>query len=380
MLDIANTMFKVGLVVTVLLYGYLFYGLFSGTFLTAGKDHAARLHAVEVVGQLSLWLNIAVFATVLSGAALYYEEVAFGSTLVLLGAFLAYGLQFCIGFLFTSSARDLTSGTAAQLTLNEIHTSALMIAIPGALLLLRHTVMRLFTGRHQIGGLKYGDNTVRTERRGPAIKALAKCWELPFCREAIRPRCPIFQARTKCWKEGVGCMCEENILTLAMSDQPATQPQVGMQVGFVPIGDLIAKSELDKRASIQMRVGPRGVKIPVSPHLTTGQKRERCRNCIIYNEHQRYKYQLLSPPATLAVPLLVIWQFEALREWVKIALIRIDGFVGHISYTVPGGSTNVAANVADNLPIVTMIILCLTFVFMTWAQRLLEYCVYKIKI
>ena len=39
----------------------------------------------------------------------------------------------------------------------------------------------------------------------------------------------------------------------------------------------------------------RGVKIPHNPNIPMSVKRERCRNCVIYNEHQRMKYQFFAP-------------------------------------------------------------------------------------
>jgi hypothetical protein len=129
-----------------------------------------------------------------------------------------------------------------------------------------------------------------------------------------------------------------------------------------------------------MRPGPRGVRLPHNPHLTDGQKRERCRNCVIYNEHQRQKYQLLSVPVTLSVPVLVAWQFDALRSMLGGVLTGLESFVSHMSFNGQGGGMDIAKNVTGNLGIETLFIICLSLIAMTWAQRLLEYCMFKIKI
>ncbi len=228
--------------------------------------------------------------------------------------------------------------------------------------------------------LQYGASAPKEDVPRPLIPVLAKCWQLPFCRAGIRDNCPIFLAKTKCWKERVGCMCEENIILLAMGGEEKQQPlNITKEMGFVAIGDIITKGNEERRATVQTRVGPRGVRIPTNPHITDVQKRERCRNCIIYNEHQRSKYSFFSVPVTLSVPVLVIWQFDSLRMALGGLLNGIDGLINHISIS---GTTNVdfARQITGSVPIEAIIIGGLTLIVMTWAQRFLEYCIFKIKI
>jgi hypothetical protein len=228
----------------------------------------------------------------------------------------------------------------------------------------------------------FSEAVVRTTfSQRSTIGAFAKCWQLPFCRESLRKKCPIYHARTKCWKERVGCMCEENVIRLAMGGEDEQKPvDMTKEAGFVPIGDLITKSEKEERKSIPTRPGPRGVRIPTNPHLTESQKKMRCHNCIIFNEHQRQKYQLLSPIVTLAVPALVFWQFEALRNLIGNMLNMIDSVVGRVTFSgANAGASNLTKEVTGNLPVETLLIVCLTLVMMTWALRFLEYCMFKLR-
>ena len=48
---------------------------------------------------------------------------------------------------------------------------------------------------------------------------------------------------------------------------------------------------------------------------------ERCRNCIIYNEHQRQKHKALTTVALVGVPGLLIWHFPGLQAAVNILLM-----------------------------------------------------------
>jgi hypothetical protein len=177
-------------------------------------------------------------------------------------------------------------------------------------------------------------------------------------------------------------MCEENIIRLSMvGDQSNAPPTVEMQKGqgFVAIGDLISTSEKEMRPNIPTRPGPRGVRIPDNPHLNDKQKRLRCHNCIIYNEHQRQKYQLLAPFVTIAVPLLVWWKFETLRDLLRAALKGLDGLIGRLSLS-QDANIRFADNITGSLSVEVVLLVVVTLILMTWALRLLEYCTFKIKI
>ena len=188
-------------------------------------------------------------------------------------------------------------------------------------------------------------------------------------------------------------MCEENVMLLAMGGEDRSSgvnlvasgagkaPAAPAAGGFVPIGDLITQNSQKTRASMTFRTTPGGVKIPTNPHLSSMQKLSRCHNCIIFNEHQRQKYQLFSGPVTLAVPVVVMWQFQNLLGFVESLMRGIDGMIGHLSFS---GSSNSAGSITQaingSVPVETLILGCLTIVAMTWAQKILEYCVFKLKL
>ena len=285
--------------------------------------------------------------------------------------------------LFASDAAKLVKGDLSSMTVQAIQNTAGIIAVPGVLLFVYSLYGRLANGRRgpDLTALQYGKGAKKEKVPKALIAATAKCWQLPFCREGIRVKCPIYLGRTKCWKERVGCMCEENIILLATGGEEHKPTDMTKEVGFVAIGDLISKSEAEKRTTMNTRQGPRGVRIPTNPHLTDGQKRERCRNCIIYNEHQRMKYQLLAPLVTVAVPALVFLQFDSIRDWLSGAMRTLDTMIAGLKFTGESASSGALSNqVSSSIFIQGAIILCLTLMVMTWALRLLEYCTFKIKI
>ena len=392
--EYAQKIFFFSLIPTVCLFGYLLYGLFTGQLANASQG-AEAAHAFSVIQQTSLWLNVSLVVAIISSLFLFWEEDALGYALLGIGAALSFGLKFSIDFLFSSDAAHMTSSPAALALLGEMKLAGFMIGIPGVLLVIRQLISRIMDARSQdLTQVTYGKDAVKSDQRPQALLgAFAACWQLPFCRDALRPNCPIFLAKTKCWKEQVGCMCEENVMLLAMGGEDRTSginlsesgeaktPAAPSAGGFVPIGDLITQNSQKTRASMTFRTTPGGVKIPTNPHLSGIQKRMRCHNCIIFNEHQRQKYQLFSGPVTLAVPVLVVWQFPVMLGLVEKMLRSLDSLIAHLSFT---GTANSGASfinaVNGSVPVETMFIICFTLVAMTWAQKLLEYIIFKIKL
>ena len=384
-IEILAKVFLVGLIITLGAFGYLLYGLFSGALATAGMDALARTHATQLVEHTSSLLNGALIVTLVCALLLYYESESTAIIMLVASAFLAFGLNFLLDFMQQQQGQTLKTGSAVAATLSAFKTASLIIGAPGVVLFLWNLFQRVRDARygHDLTQMDYGKDVKKEQVQGAVLGAFAKCWQLPFCREGIRVKCPIFHAKTKCWKHRVGCMCEENVLRLAMGGEENKPVDMTQQAGFVPIGDLIVKSEQSNRPNIPTKAGPRGVRIPTNPHLSEGQKRERCRNCVIYNEHQRQKYSLLSPIVSIAVPALVVLNFETLKDMLSGALTAIDKLVGHLSFTsanAPAHASTITRDINGSLPIAAIIIMALTLFIMTWALRFLEYCMFKIKI
>ncbi len=383
-IDILAKVFIIALIVTVGAFGYLLYGLFSGALAQANTTHEIRLHAIQLVQSTSNILNISLLVTLGCGVLLFYENEATAIIMLVVAAFLAFGLQFLLDYLGSQSG-NLVNGDAAKATMQEIKQSATFIGVPGVLLFLWNMIQRIRDARMgvDLANMNYGKDVAQEEVRGALIGAFAKCWQLPFCREGIRVKCPIYHARTKCWKQRVGCMCEENVLRLAAGGDENKPIDMTQSAGFVPIGDLITNSEKAARPNIPTKAGPRGVRIPTNPHLTEGQKRERCRNCVIYNEHQRQKYGLASPLVTIAIPIMVFLNFENLKEVLTGALTALDKLIGHLNFTgdsIKPGHSQLSMDVNGSLPISAILIMVVTLLIMTWALRFLEYCMFQIKI
>lgn len=176
-----------------------------------------------------------------------------------------------------------------------------------------------------------------------------KCWQLPFCRQFVRQACPIYHSRRTCWKERVGCMCEESVILDALQ-------------GKVIPRDALAAAKY----------------IPTNTRLSGEQKAERCRNCVIYNEHQRHKYQLLLPAAIAITALGYIVLHDGLLNGVHRAMKDIDSAVSKFAFTTAETGKELIESTPGFLDEV-MLILVMLFV-LAQMVRAIEFAVFKLKI
>ena len=98
---------------------------------------------------------------------------------------------------------------------------------------------------------------------------LARCWEMPYCHEAIKEMCPAFQRRRSCWRIKQGCNCDPYLI------ESLLRKGVGKEIGA--------------RDAAYLRSDLAG-----NRRMGTERTRE-CRSCPIFIEHQRQKFRVLNP-------------------------------------------------------------------------------------
>lgn len=197
--------------------------------------------------------------------------------------------------------------------------------------------------------LKYGKN-VKEEREYQNV-FMGKCWQLPFCRKFVRERCPIYLSRRCCWKEQVGCMCEEQVIRDAME-------------GKVIPKDQIAAAKF----------------IPVNNKLTIGQKHERCRQCVIYNEHQKHKYKLALPLTLLGFVGIYMAGRQILLEMTGNVIRNLDMLVGKATLGTSG--TGVASGSIDRsgMPFQELMLICFMLIVLAYVLKMIEYAIFRLKV
>jgi len=206
--------------------------------------------------------------------------------------------------------------------------------------------------------LKYGKGL--KEEKDIRNVFMGKCWQLPYCRKFVRERCPIYHARRTCWKERVGCMCEESVIRNAME-------------GRIIPADSIAAAKY----------------IPQNTKLTAEQKAERCRQCVIYNEHQKHKYKLAMPCAIGGTALVYVFFREPMSQGVQTAMAGVNKIIKANTYKNPNETitetedkTNLSGTGLGNGDVAfsEVILVALLVVALAYVIRFIEYLFFKAKV
>ena len=113
---------------------------------------------------------------------------------------------------------------------------------------------------------------------------------MPYCHEAIKEMCPAFKNRKNCWRLRQGCNCDPYLIESLLKRGGSTD--------LLPEqGSAYTRSDLEKGAR------------------QAGTERTRsCRNCPIFNEHQRQKFRLLNPITIAATIVGLLAAYPIMRH------------------------------------------------------------------
>lgn len=401
-MDWTRKIMQLAAVITIALYAYLLYGLFmGGVGEWSTLAPADRTRIAQNVDSAILYLNIALGAFLITLCILYYDEEPYGYLLVAGAVALFYGVPFLVDTMTPGliAGWQQSRNTAAIATFNQLKVAALLMAVPGGILTIRDLILRVVDGgsrrKEEFTAMQYGGAVQEEEVGTPILGIFAKCWQLPYCRPAIRKGCPIYHARTRCWRQRVGCMCEENVIRHAMDALigkeliKKEQPDGSMDVGIE--GLTLEKDREPSEVPFEEKTtelpprptptpAPKNVKIPHNPNIPMKFKVERCRNCVIYNEHQRMKYQFVAPLMVLALPALTVWKFQEITGGLNNLIHSMDVFMSKLSLTGGGGAASGVSFLATPTSVQFILIGCLVVIGTTMLLRALEVVIFRWKI
>jgi hypothetical protein len=334
--SVAKFVFYCGLLAMGIGAGFLVFYYFR---LSGGEP------ITGVENQIELFKKILVPGAVAVGVGalfLYWGEEVLGVLLLIAAGILYFGP----GLL--SSSNDSAS-QLSRLAIGGLQTPGLVIGLFGVIAFAYDMYDRVKM-RSTLGAkadtIKYGKGL--KEEKDIQNVLLGKCWQLPFCRKFVRERCPIYHAKTSCWKERVGCMCEEQVIKNAMEGK--TIPR-----------DVLAASQY----------------IPRNNKLTPNQKVERCRTCIIYNEHQKHKYRVALPVVLVGLGATYALGRGTFLDALGSVIVGTQGVVDKAMLRKDSGSLTGSTM----LPIFKELILIVIFMMLiAYLLRFIEYLFFKLKV
>ena len=332
---------------------YLLWGVISGSLVNA--------MAAPQADQLRIWENIRLackiltaggIVLILSASIKYYGDELAGYILLIGGALLHWGIPGAVGSSLQQvgfRAASLPAYVASQFSL--VGTVALLAAAP---LIMADFWLKLRGVRRT---RPRAAEVVPKKEKATRSRVYLFCWQMPYCRDYLREFCKAYEERRTCWRIKSGCYCDED-LVLRVMKRSATSKLSGFDQRFTGVG-----GKSDK--------------------LTPAQKRQRCRQCFLYTEHQRQKYRILSP---LAVPIVIgaMWLYLIpARTLLRKALAFTDQFAGYISFKP--GAEQVVGNQWANAPATSstvegLFLICIGLIILTYVLRGLEYCIFDLQV
>lgn len=348
-------------VISGLLIVYLLSGLLSGSWsheALAQLNAARRRQQMDNIALVFELLEVSSLVTLAALLVSCAQVEGLGYWLLGAGAVFYAGPPFLIGQ--ADSFRHQTASLASRAVLDDFQILAWFMAVPGAVLTLVDLARRFGSAAEQAAiqraNAKYGAGTVKQPVSTQRKVFLGRCWEGPFCRDHIRVRCPIYlKKRGPCWWYKEGCMCEEHIVLQAM----------------------ITPDWKDKMAQAHKALEMGGPRKFLSPAA----KRDRCRSCIIYNEHQREKYKALTWATLIVVPALLALNFAWLQGVVNSILFALDNATRRFSFSNdPTGIAALHSSNAAYSTIAWIFLFSLAVVLLSQVLKVIEYACFKLKI
>jgi hypothetical protein len=316
---------------------------------TASPDQVkAASQFLDTYRQMALFGLLA--ASIGSAWLMWGEEIA-GPILMLIGGALVMSPAYLPGILGGGQESDLRNSIIGALSVSGWPPIGV-----GLFLLLGYLFTQVRTRAIQgarAEALKYGKGI--KEEKDIRNVFLGKCWQLPYCRKFVRERCPIYHSKRTCWKERVGCMCEESVIRNAME-------------GKVIPSDMVAAAKY----------------IPKSSKLTPQQKAERCRMCVIYNEHQKHVYKASLPVTALAIAGIFALFWGPVSQGIKDALLNFDKIFRTATFQTPENVqtevTQVTAIDGGVIPYHHILLFVIALVVLAYSIKVLELMIFRKRI
>ena len=333
----AKSVMILGAIASAISVGLLMFTCFR---VSGGSIPASQVtDAVRNVEIFQKVLVVGVLGLTIGSTYLFWGSEFLGAGQVAIAAALYFAP------LYVPSLFGGTPNTASENALGALQLGGTLFGVIGLIVLIADISLRV-TQRVKTGvkldQLKYGKGIKEETTKQNVL--LGKCWQLPFCRTFVRDKCPIYLSKRTCWKELVGCMCEESVIRGAMENKP------------IPKDALLAANF-----------------IPQNHKLTMQQKRERCFSCIIYNEHQRHKYKV-------TVPLTVLGWLAIYGVFHSLLIEMVSGILTKINHVVNGATMGAAGNYTPPPMFVEAMLAFFMIIALTYAMKTIELLIFRLKV
>jgi hypothetical protein len=335
----------------VVFMAYSSYGLYVG-----GGGHVEEARLVRNLGiALNLMMG-SLFGFVFFCVVRYFEESATGYFLLIGGGVLALVAPAITRLVLGSGLGE--QGAAQALASTRFRAMSMAMLLPGAVLVITDAIRRGRRGMQERKKVTKRKRERAPELEKPRIIPMGKCYQTPYCREWIRAKCPVYYSKKTCWRHRVGCYCDEKVIIAALGKEADTR---------------MFNIRYSRSFMTAQSYAIRGTKAG----------KERCRNCFLYQFHQKEKYQILSPLVFVVVGVLVWKGIPAFHKVFFHIVDIVEGFFSEATFATPTGpGTSAAAWMNQqgsfNVFFWFVAILC-SVLLLSYMLQLIEYVVFKLQ-
>lgn len=370
--DYARAILWIALIVTAGLLIYVGWGLYGNVWSNPtfqSMDHDTRLRHISNIGLVINSLRISSLIAIICVAICAFRDEGIGYVLSAAAAIFYLGIPYATNLIYTQ--QGVKSSVASAAAIDGLQSLWWIFGIPGVIFMLVDMGRRFQAASEnaaiQRANLKYGSNIGKQASKNERF--LGRCWQLPYCREQVRAKCPIFiRRRGPCWQYKEGCMCEERIVLQAVIAQDWKQQSA---VATQKIG-LTAQSVPQEQKMGLSAGAPKQVLSPAA-------KRDRCRKCIIYNEHQRQKYKLWVGISLVGIPAALFFFRDVLQQIATFVLSKVEIVTQQFSLS-QGKADDSFLHGADGMILQNILILVLGLIILSQVLKLIEWMVLKLKL
>jgi len=358
LIALASVAMNLGYLVGGAALAYLAFGLFYGLNDFATWDAVRQRQMVANLTLAGNALSVGLAVGAICTALVFWWEETSGYLVLVGAAILGFGIP--VFYPQITGGGEVNRGV--QFALSLLPKAAIVPAAVGVLLVARDVIAKFAVAlerrSQEVGDVEFGKGAQKGDRP-MRTSLLGKCWEGPYCRDFVRAHCPIFLKKAACWKERRGCYCEEEIVSTA------SQKSKGLVLEMAP----------DNRYNSANPTSGRTLRKVL---LTDAQKAERCRNCVIYNEHQREKYAVFLPIVVGVVLVLCgLFAFTS-RHYIGDAMSSIEAVINRFSFT---GDPNAGVKLTrPNDGAQWVVAGAITLMLISKALQVLEWAIFEKKI
>jgi hypothetical protein len=339
-----------GIALVFLLFGAV-SGKIQGISHMKAADQAQMIQIIEIASRMLVYgCAVVVFCVI---ARLFSDEVI-GQALTIAGALFYFGSPFLL--VQVARLENMGGSSLPRTIVDSFRTTGAICFVPGLILLLRDAIMRIWNGlsvKKMVERHLEEDGTEEKLKKSVFAGVYSKCWDMNFCRAFVRKVCPAYAARKSCWKIKVGCYCDEKTILKAMMSE--------------------GKENVHTRGIMKSL----GITDEKTVKLGSKVRKQRCRRCGIYIEHQRQKYQILSPVVFPVVGALLYAFHERISAVLWVVLQNTDRIMSFLAYKTGTAAQSFSS---DGGILTGLAFAWLSIIVISYSLRLLEYLIFELQV